>query len=162
MINLETIKNPEYKFNNKNVIIFQYETSEGATKTAFLTVPAEDEHNREYDYIIEKFGVDYLNEQHDKVVEHAKKRHELDKLKREGAKEADELAALFKQKAEIFKLPFVKNADEDTQSAFRRAPTMQVLNCILAIEMKKYMDENSYDYDTLLDEVDDVLYEEGE
>lgn len=158
MINLKTITNIRYGFNTPNIIKFEYTTSSGSQKTAALSVPDGLGKNKEYDYIVEKYGYDFLENKLNEMKDNVEQQVQMSRLREEGRAHSQELAHLYRHKEKALNLFFIKE-NPDISVDIRSAPCHELVTCIMLSEYESYRKEHSLTHEQMSDRQEDFMYE---
>lgn len=154
----EQIKNPEYVDLQKTRVAFTIVSSSGVESRAELTVPPNKERgiNKYWDRIMDEFDIEEMRNRRNQLELDMRReaQHREEKLRAQD--KLRQLQFLFDAKTKAFALPYVKNADMDIKSAIRRAPSVEILNVILADTTRKFMEEQEMDWNDYLDYIDDL------
>jgi hypothetical protein len=154
----EKILDPEYVDLEKTRVRFKIVQESGLESIAELTVPKGKQRgvNKYWDRIMDEFDIEEMRNRRNNLETEIRKRNQHAEQKSKTLEQTTALRILFNAKTKAFDLPFIANADVDTKSAIRRAPNLEILNFIINEVTKKYMEENSMDFNDYLDYLDDL------
>lgn len=154
----EKILEPEYVDLKKTRVRFKIIHESGIESTAELTVPEGKKKgvNKYWDRIMDEFDIEEMRKRRNNLEIEARRRNKHTEEKRKNQDQLTALQQLFNAKTKTFDLPFIQNADMETKSAIRRAPSLEILNFLVTDITKKFMEENDMDYNDYLDYLDDL------
>lgn len=115
------IINPRWENDSKNIISAEFIYDDGRKLKASISIP-EGGINPDWDEIIEKYGVEYLDQKAEDSIKETAKRKQQQADERRIAVERQAKEILFNAKAEAFDLDIVKNStNREIKNKIRRA-----------------------------------------
>ena len=135
---------------------------DGSTEKISFSIPDEDKVgvNEYFDYIVENYHLEEIRAQYESELKIHRDNQRREKEHEQRKKEAVELKQLFDTKAQMFELPFIKEASQDIRSALRRAPNQITLNLIAYVAFEKYLEDKKMDCVGYLDYLDELSFKD--
>lgn len=155
---VEKILDPEYVDLEKTRVRFKLIQESGIESIAELTVPNNKKRgvNKYWDRIMDEFDIEKMRQKRNALesekIKHS--RHKEEKKKTED--KVLSLRLLFNKKTKVLEIPFIRDSDSETKSAIRRAPSIEILDFIVAELTKKFISENNMSFNDYLDYLDDL------
>lgn len=155
---MSIIKNPQFIDVEKTRVRFELINDDGVASVAELAVPPKMARgvNPFWDRILDEFDVEKMRRERNDMETRRKRQQEFDRKKRLAAEENTKLKILFDAKMKAFELPFINEAEPTIKTAVRRAPDLQMLNCIIYYQMQKYMTDNNMNFIDIIDKLDEI------
>lgn len=117
-----TVVNPYYTSDNKNQIIAQFHTSDGAIQTLTVNKPADGKTNEDWDLIFSQHSEEQIEELTSRYLEDHRRQQDQAKRREKAAKIEKENELLFQIKLESFEMDEVtKSTNRVLKSKLRRA-----------------------------------------
>lgn len=147
---------------NPEVLECELVKEDGSTERLSFSIPHEDKVgvNEYFDYIVENYHLEEIRAQYESELKIHRDNQRREKEHEQRKKEAVELKQLFDTKAQMFELPFIKEASQDIRSALRRAPNQTTLNLIAYVAFEKYLEDKNMDCVGYLDYLDELSFKD--
>ena len=147
---------------NPEVIECELVNEDGSTEKLSFSIPHEDKVgvNEYFDYIVKNYHLEEIRAQYESELKIHRDNQRREKEHEQRKKEAVELKQLFDTKAQMFELPFIKEASQDIRSALRRAPNQITLNLIAYVAFEKYLEDKKMDCVGYLDYLDELSFKD--
>lgn len=154
------IKRPEFIDLEKSRVRMILVAENGVETNAEIDVPK----NRErgvselWDRIMDEHDVEAMRKARNDLETRRRRDAEFQDKKRKAAIQNDILKQLFDAKTRAFELPFVQNATPQNKAAVRRAPSVHMLNMVLAVLCTEYMKDTGKSFIDIFDEIEDLQF----